>query len=170
MSTSINPKIIKHVKEMCVDRGYTILEESDRYIVTNKCHVLFTCDIKINIGYIKEIARAMTNSGVNHVIIIYNGNITINSCNMKEIKAFYNIEYFPERLFMVNITHHKLVPRHERLLKSNPDYVSIAKDKHNLPLILDADPICRYYDFRPGSILKITRNNNSIAYRLVVGS
>jgi len=165
---SIHPNIIKNIKEMCKDRGYIILDEKENEIITNECYIIFTNDIKININYIKDITHMMTEQEINHVVIVYNGNITINNHNLKEIKSIYNIEFFNEPLFMFNITEHELVPKHERLSKKDADYNAIYKEKPHLPHILEHDPICKYYNFKAGEILKITRKNNTIAYRLVV--
>jgi DNA-directed RNA polymerase subunit H (RpoH/RPB5) len=164
----INPNIVKNIKEMCKERGYIILDEKENEIITNKCYIIFTNDIKININYIKDITHMMTEQDIKHVIIVYNGNITINNHNLKEIKSIYNIEFFPEKLFMFNITRHELVPKHEKLLNTDPDYKAIVKEKCHLPYIFEHDPICKYYNFKNGDILKITRNNDIVVYRLVV--
>lgn len=165
---AIHPNIIQNIKEMCKDRGYIILDEKDNEIITNECYIIFTNDIKININYIKDITHMMTEQEISHVIIIYNGNITINNHNLKEIKLIYNIEFFHEKLFMFNITKHALVPRHEKLLKTDPYYKDVLKEKGHLPYILENDPVCKYYGFKCGDILKITRHNDIVAYRLVV--
>lgn len=165
---TVHPKIAKHVKEMCVDRGYTILEEHANGIITDHGYVIFTGDIKININYIKEITHMMNEEGVKHVILVHNGNVTVNNNNLREIRSVYDIECFPEKSFMINLTHHKLVPRHEKMSPTDEHYLSVARDRPNLPHILDTDPVCRYYNFKAGDILKITRHNGTVAYRIVV--
>lgn len=165
---TIHPSIIKNIKDMCEDRKYIILDEKENEIITDMCYIIFTNDIKININYIKDITHMMTEQSINHVIIVHNGNITINNHNLKEIKSIYNIEFFNEKLLMFNITKHELVPKHELLPKTDPNYKIILKERCNLPFILEHDPICKYYNFKVGDILKITRHNNTIAFRLVV--
>lgn len=164
----IHPNIIKNIKEMCIDRGYNILYEKEQEIVTDKCYIIFTGDIKININYIKDLTRLMTEQNIEHVIVIYNGNITMNTQNINDIKLLYNIEFFSEKSFMYNVTKHVLVPKHEKLIRNTDEYKLILKDKNNLPHIFEIDPICKYYNFKQGDLLKITRKNNIIAYRLVV--
>jgi DNA-directed RNA polymerase I, II, and III subunit RPABC1 len=164
----MHPNVISNIKEMCKDRGYHILCERENEIITNSCYIIFTNDIKININYIKDITHMMIEQQIDHIIIVYNGNITINNHNLKEITSIYNIEFFHEKLFMFNITKHELVPKHEKLSKTDPHYKMIYKEKTNLPYILEHDPICKYYNFKNGDILKVTRHNNTIAYRLVV--
>ena len=165
---TIHPCIIQNIKDMCKDRGYHILWERENEIVTDACFIIFTNDIKININYIKDITHMMTEQQIDHVIIVYNGNITINNHNLKEIKSIYNIEFFNEKLFMINITKHKLVPKHEKLSKTDVNYKAIVKERTHLPYILEQDPICKYYNFKSSDILKITRHDDTIVYRLIV--
>lgn len=162
----IHPNIIKNIKEMCIDRGYEILCEKENEIITNKCYIIFTLDIKININYIKDITHMMDEQQIDHVILIYNGSITINTQNINEIKSIYNIEFFTEKSFMYNITKHELVPKHEKLIKNSDEYKSLIREKVNLPHIFESDPICKYYNFKNGDIIRITRKN-IIIYRIV---
>lgn len=72
------------------------------------------------------------------------------------------------------VARHSLVPRH-RLL-SQDEETSLLQRLHirkaQLPIINSSDPVCRYYDFRPGSVLEILRRNGyqvpTLYYRLVV--
>lgn len=164
----IHPTILKNIKTMCKDRGYHILCEKENEIITNECYIIFTNNIKININYIKDISHMMNEQDIKHVIIVYNGNITINNHNIKEIKSIYNIEFFPTNSFIYNVTEHILVPKHEKLLPGTLEYKNIYKERHNLPYILETDPVCKYYNFKSADILKITRKNDIVVYRLVI--
>ena len=65
----------------------------------------------------------------------------------------------------VSITKHYLVPKHEKV----PDSEKFDKkiiDK--LPILLKTDPISRFYGFKKGDLIKISRKNNYIFYRRVV--
>lgn len=166
--TTIHPTVIQNIKEMCTDRGYNILDEKEFEIITDECYIIFTQDIKININYIKDLTRLMLEQNIEHVIVIYNGNITINTQNINDIKLLYNIEFFNEKSFMYNVSKHTLVPKHEKLNDKSDEYKLIVKEKQNLPHIFETDPICKYYSFKQGDLLKIYRKNNTIAYRLVV--
>lgn len=165
---SIHPTIIKNIKQMCLDRGYTILYEKEDEIITDRCYIIFTKDIKIGIGYIKDISHMMEEQRIDHVILIYNKHITVNAQSLNDIKHGYAIEFFNEKSFMYNIVHHELVPQHSKVLKNTSEYKSIYKDKTNLPHIHVSDPVCKYYNFKSGDIIKIKRKNNIIVYRLVV--
>lgn len=160
--------IHENIKQMCIDRGYNILYEKENEIVTDQCYIIFTGDIKININYIKDLTRLMTEQDIEHVIVIYNGNITMNTQNIRDIKLLYNIEFFNEKSCMYNVTKHTLVPKHEKLNKGCEEYRFIYKEKNNLPHIFEHDPVCKYYNFKQGDLLKITRKGGVIAYRLVI--
>ncbi len=68
----------------------------------------------------------------------------------------------------INKTKHKLVPKHYKI--SDEDANELLKkysliSKSQLPLILkDKDPICRYYNYKSGDIIKIT--NNSVSHNI----
>ncbi len=166
--SEIHPNIKRNIKTMCIDRGYNILYEKEMEIITDKCYIIFTGNIKININYIKDLTRLMVEQNIEHVIVIYNGNITMNTANINDIKLLYNIEFFSEKSFMYNVINHVLVPKHEKLVKNTDEYKLIYREKNNLPYIFEHDPICKYYNFKQGDVLKIYRKNSIIAYRLVV--
>lgn len=153
---------------MCTDRGYHIIDEKEFEIMTDECYIIFTRDVKININYIKDLTRLMLEQDIEHVIVIYNGNITINTQNINDIKLLYNIEFFSEKSFMYNVSKHSLVPKHEKLIADSDEYNLIIKEKNNLPHIFEHDPICKYFNFKQGDLLKIYRKNNTIIFRLVV--
>jgi len=166
--SSIHPNIIENIKQMCTDRGYHIIDEKEFEIMTDECYIIFTRDVKININYIKDLTRLMLEQDIEHVIVIYNGNITINTQNINDIKLLYNIEFFSEKSFMYNVSKHSLVPKHEKLIADSDEYNLIIKEKNNLPHIFEHDPICKYFNFKQGDLLKIYRKNNTIIFRLVV--
>jgi DNA-directed RNA polymerase subunit H (RpoH/RPB5) len=61
-----------------------------------------------------------------------------------------------------NVIDHILVPKHTKVEDSTLDIY-----KRNLPSLLTTDPICRYYNFQPGDIIKISRSIGGIDYRVV---
>ena len=63
-----------------------------------------------------------------------------------------------------NVTKHEYVPKHEKL--SNNECTELLDryslhSKSQLPCILHTDVIVRYYNFKPGDILKITGSSDS---------
>lgn len=63
------------------------------------------------------------------------------------------VQFFRYRDVCVNITHHHLVAKHSRC----DDADRHASEKHNYPKILPSDPVCQYYDFRVGDVIRISR-------------
>jgi DNA-directed RNA polymerase subunit H (RpoH/RPB5) len=73
----------------------------------------------------------------------------------------YNISVFLDNEMTFDPTEHYLTPKHEALsVEEQRDFLernNISIDQ--LPIILTSDKIVRYYGFRQGQILKISRTN-----------
>ena len=82
-------------------------------------------------------------------------------------KEFGSIQFCLARDLCVNITRHALVPKHERV-----DAPPAGIDAASLPVILHTDPVVMYYNFPPGTILRISRvfggHEPTFYYRVVV--
>ena len=55
----------------------------------------------------------------------------------------------------VNITHHALVPKHEKINLSDINFC--VKNNEEWPKLYTTDPISQYYDYKPGDLIRITR-------------
>lgn len=119
---------------------------------------------KLNAEVIKGIVLQFELREYNHTILVYEGVPTANvKKQVDELsKIGKNIELFSADDLQLNITKHILVPKHE-LLKVGKKF----KDKNNLPIILRSDPVCRFYNFPKGEVIKVTRRDGFIAYRIV---
>lgn len=90
-----------------------------------------------------------------------------------EVLIANNIEVFKHSYFFRNIIDHDLVPKHELLVdKDKEEFLHIYnKELHNMPFILQSDPIVRYYNAKINDIFRITRlsptTGNSTFYRIV---
>ena len=182
------------VVEMLGDRGYDITEpldvsfeayrelfhtdKIDIHIVNEKreIYVKFLTVLKTKPNYVRDLiteikTEVFTKPDTNLVIItISKPNNTI----LKIKHEYEDIEFFWLNRLVVNITRHQYVPLHERLdVEKVPEIMERfnLSNIRQLPLIDKNDPVCRYYNFRPGEICKITRKNKisgiSIIYRLV---
>jgi DNA-directed RNA polymerase I, II, and III subunit RPABC1 len=167
---------IKTVTEMITQRGYKITEsDENRIIATNQNGnqiVVFTQTvIKFNVDRVKEYISILHKMGKNHCIVIYNESVTSMTKKLVENSVDIKIELFTEEELQYNITKHRLVPEHIRLsLNEALEF----KQKYGLthPAILRTDPICRFYSYERGDVIKIVRvsgNDRFITYRIVKG-
>ena len=78
------------------------------------------------------------------------------------------IQFFLIKELCENITHHSLVPKHERVESLPPDIL-----KEHLPLILETDPIVQYHNWPIGTVVRVLRSfggHEPIPYLRVVSS
>lgn len=157
--------------EMMDQRGYSLDKVDAGNIImihneTKEKIIIFICNIlKFNIDYIQDYISYMYNSNINNSIIIYSNTITpfvkkiINTTDL-------NIELFSKDILQYNITKHYLVPFHEALSKSESEKF---KKKYGVkfPILLKSDPVCRFYNFKKGSVIRVLRRNGFITYRIV---
>lgn len=177
-------KIVKArttILEMLQDRGYdtstvekTIIEDSLNFCCKKQNDCVYIYFIKMNFKN-SDIKNIISNHNeTDKLIFIFAQKPNVNI--IKYINSFQNDNYetFYLDLLQINITKHKLVPKHEIL---NDDEIENLLDKYKLscryklPTISKDDPIVKYYNFKKNSICKITRNNpncsNDIFYRCV---
>lgn len=68
-----------------------------------------------------------------------------------------------------NVVRHVLVPRHT--LAPQEELELVCRVHHlkpeEFPVLLSSDPVCRWYDFPVGSLVKIMRSDESVSYRIV---
>ena len=82
-----------------------------------------------------------------------------------ETKCNYNIQIFYIKHLQINPTRHSLVPNHIKLTENQvkgllEKYKIITKSQ--FPLLLQTDPISRYYNFKRGDVIKITSKHKNI--------
>jgi len=184
--THLEKYAIKVLSEMIEDRGYRIeyikdykedykdnKEEENPFIIkafhTSNHKNIILCfmseDDKLNIQGIKDRISIMNKENAENCIIIYRSSVT--SSAKKSLETLkYNFELFGLHELQLNITKHRLVPRHE---KATPEEkIELEKNfKGKLPVLLHTDPVSRYYAFQKGDYIRITRKNGTIHYRFV---
>lgn len=164
-------KILQTCIEMFNERKYEIISINDKMIhcIYKEDHIyLFNYkNEKLDIGKIRDIIQMMTKFGSNHCIVVYKDSITASVKKIIEDKSNnFEIETFTENDLSYNITKHVLVPRHEKV---DDDEAKKLKKQYGtkFPNILLNDPIVKFYNFKCGNIIKITRKDNNIIYRIV---
>lgn len=161
-----------HIHTTCIEmfeqRNYEILETEEDHIIAMKPDgeriiAYFFLEGSFDKDRSTEYILNSHDQGINHLVIIYR-NISSSAKNIckdsnKIIELFHLQEFF-------NPTKNILVPLHERLEDEQAD---IYREKYgsNLPVIKTTDKIARFYNFNLGDIIKITRNNGYIAFRIV---
>jgi DNA-directed RNA polymerase subunit H (RpoH/RPB5) len=104
------------------------------------------------------------------IFVIISGSTKIE----KQLLEYYNTEVFNDVDLLVNIVDNNLVPKH--ILLSDEEGKNILTEykinKENLPRILSGDRIAKYYNIKPGQIVKIIRPSitagEEILYRVCV--
>lgn len=167
---------IEVAEQMMIDRGYTIqyidreMSKAEQYVIkANKqnewCLVCINDEEKVNIAGIKERISMLNRESANACIIIHRSSVT--STAKKSIETLdYNFEFFSLSELQLNITRHRLVPRHVRVTDEERKLLENTF-KGKLPHLLLTDPVCRYYAFRRGEYIRIHRKNGSMIYRVV---
>jgi DNA-directed RNA polymerase I, II, and III subunit RPABC1 len=177
---------IKILQEMLVDRNYLIeyvdkdYSRSEAYVLkgvyinptslnifqTYRVLLCFICDandIKLNIQGIKDKLSIMNQEKSMHCIIVYRDSVT--SSAKKSLNIIdHHIDLFSLKELQLNITKHRLVPVHEKVIDKVLDKsIKISE----LPVMYALDPVSRYYGYKKGDVIKITRKNGLVIYRQV---
>jgi DNA-directed RNA polymerase subunit H (RpoH/RPB5) len=167
---------IKVIIEILIDREYKIdyadydFTNEQPYIIKAKKNintiiVFINEDEKLNIQGIKDKISIMNKENATSCIIIYKATVT--SSAKKSLETLeYEFELFALHELQLNITRHRLVPRHTRVLPSEKEELD-KNYKGKLPILLHNDPISRYYAFKRGEYIRITRKDGSIIYRII---
>lgn len=167
--------------EMFSQRGYTDIHESshedeplliaDTTTGSKICAFSKVVD-KFNVNDYRRVYNCMTSLGIFHGVIIYK---EITPVTRKAIKlgttgisngSEIYLEEFTELEMMHNPTKHVLVPLHQALSEQDRD-TFVERYGAKIPVMREDDRIARFYNFRSGNIIKITRNNGIIVHRIV---
>lgn len=165
---------IDTITEMITQRGYKIIQTDEDKIIAENTDgeniVVFTNPVvKFSIDRIKEYISILHNINMNHCIVIYVDSITPATKKLVNDSIDVKIEVFRLEELQYNITKHKLVPKHQRLL---PNRAKNFKKKYGLKFatILVTDPISRFYNYSKGDVIKISRKSDRgiyVTYRIV---
>lgn len=151
------------IDEMMNDRNYRLKNPDEIIYENDKEHqikIILCIGSKVNIDVMKKYIYELDGLKIYHAIIVYDKTITSSAKKIiEQIVKFYFEVFFIDEL-QYNITKHILYSKHEKITFKN----NITK---KLPVIFKTDPVCRYFNFQKGDIIKITRKNDMIIYRIV---
>lgn len=149
--------------EMFEARGYTISKSTADEIYgkngIKNIYLKILDNSKLNIEIIKYYYGYCIKNNIQHFIIVYHEVMTPSVKKVLQ-KMNITIEIFQKKELIYNKTKHILVPKHEKI-------DSEGQDLKSYPTIKKSDPICRFYFFQIGDLIKITRNDGSLFYRVV---
>lgn len=173
---SIKKSIDKIIKDDNDDQEYIIpLDNETNYNTTIKNKKIY---IKI---FDYKITSVNKNSPIGEFISKYDKEykiLLVQDINQKSeniIESYdTQTEVFKIAQLMINIVDHVLVPKHIVLTKEKTEDVLQAyrAKKRDMMIIRNTDPVAKYYNMKPGEIVKIIRPSvmtvETTAYRLVV--
>jgi len=155
----------KFVKNYTINRSDLEIVRSKWLQETVKILVFFIEGEKeksaIGVKTIRGFCERIKQDGIQNSILILHGKLTthakqaIDSINSFEDK----IEYFSETELIINITEHKLVPKHEIISDEEAKslFLRYSIRENQLPRINKKDPIARYFGIQKNKIMKIIR-------------
>jgi DNA-directed RNA polymerase I, II, and III subunit RPABC1 len=182
------------VVEMLQDRKYTIPESLlnekigdfktahsnkrlDIYVTNpSKCYVKFVLLHKVRPNILREYITQLKEShldgdeGTLVLVLRSKPNNTL----YKLTSEFRNLQIFWLRNLIINITHHSLVPKFEKLEESEIEHLLHQyklTSRNQLPMMFRDDPISQYFGYKSGNVCRIKRNSVTsgeyITYRCV---
>ncbi|VDC05327.1 unnamed protein product [Peniophora sp. CBMAI 1063] len=126
---------------------------------TNQIFVYFTEEKSVGVKTMRKLVTALEDKKIQNGIIVFPGTMTPSARKVINGLPRFRLEEFSEQDLLVNITHHKLVPKHE-VLTAEQKRILLERyrlKETQLPRIQVGDPIARYYGLRRAQVVKITR-------------
>lgn len=107
---------------------------------------------------VDESKQKYSKRSIKHVIVIIIPN-KLTPDAKKTVMKLENVQILPCESLFIPVGRHRHVPRHIRLSdkEANDFEESRGISRDHLPVLLLSDPISRYYDYRPGDIIRVER-------------
>lgn len=132
--------------------------------------IIYALQPKFKLSDIKKI----TDGTFDFMIIVIKDKTSL--LNIKTMENNKNTQVFQLKELLFNITKHELVPKHE-VIRNESSILSIldafqVKSRYQFPIILKTDPVAKYFNAKPGSLMKIYRPSPTsiehIVYRCIL--
>ena len=159
--------------ELLGDRGYSmarvhidedmiVAEDDERGSIL----IVFINENKLSVNTLKDVIAMCEDLQMRQLILVYKEVITPSAKKTLESIHTINVEQFALAELMYNPTKHELSSKHEM---ADPEEAESVKTKFgtHLPLLQRTDKMVRWYNYKPGSIIRVTRPGGHVVYRLV---
>jgi DNA-directed RNA polymerase subunit H (RpoH/RPB5) len=165
---------IENIKEMMVQRNFKEYKNGIDYIFgvnhNNEYIYIKIYKTKFELNVVREFLKLKFTLDDNNIYTKSNKHVTqlvivcksFQNSHVKEFREAYSksIQIIRSDFFNINIT--KKAPLHEKIIDT-----SFIQNKRELPGIKMNDPNCVFYNFCKGDVIRITRSDGDICYRLV---
>ena len=124
--------------------------------------VFFVVDNSVSVRVLRQL---MESTEAETVILVSDDGPTPFTRRESEAAFGRRVQFFTHREVSVDVTQHVLVPPHA--LVTTPDE---HRDASGYPRLFTSDPVARFYNFKPGDIVRIDRsrmNTTDTCYRIV---
>ncbi len=158
--------------ELLMDRGFdmaNIVVDEDNITAQkgdDNLLIVFVNENKLSINTLKDIICLCEREAQTHLILVYRQSVTASAKKTLETINTVHVELFGLYELLYNPTKHELSSKHEL---ADPDEAAEVKKLHgpNLPWLLRSDKIVRWYSYKPGDLIRVTRPSGHVIYRLV---
>lgn len=171
---------IQIVKEMMEQRKFQEYKTGEDYIIgrndNNEYIYIKIYNSKFELNTVREFLWSMFDIDSNGVMLMRRRKgdkvgsknvvqlvIICTSFQNSHVKEFTEIskriQLIKNDFFNINIT--KKAPLHQKVDEN------VIKNKKEIPIIKEDDPNCIFYNFTKGDIIRVTRSDGDICYRLV---
>jgi len=143
-----------------VDRNQLNFFTNSRSNPSDQIFVFFADEKGVGIKTMRRFLHILDEKAIQRGVIIYQSTMTPASRKViAQMASQYTLEEFGESELLVNITKHKLVPRHEVMTAEEKKELleKYRLRESQLPRIQLGDPVSRYYGLRRGQVVRIIR-------------
>lgn len=141
---------------------------------SDRVQILFCPPEPVRNATIQEIYDRIEGENLSRLILILQGRIMPRARQSMKEKFTFKVDIFQVAELLVNITKHVLKPKHDVL--SEEEKAKLLKEYNvedsQLPRMLEADAVARYYGLGKGTVIKVTYDSeltgNHVTYRCVV--
>lgn len=106
-----------------------------------------------------SIVQYLDQEAAQKCLFVYFGGPAASCRSERRIVNDVDVDIYDFSQFLINPTKHRLVPKHTILTSTEKTRVlsELKVTEAQIPLILASDPIMRWYDAKPGDLIRVTR-------------